>query len=96
MGLIQVQLPDELTSLIDRQVAEGRVASESEFLVEAARRFAEDLAVEDEIADMVRRADADIEAGRYVTVSTPEDSQALHDAAMDRLRTRLASDAAGH
>nr|WP_294527750.1 hypothetical protein [uncultured Rhodopila sp.] len=91
-----MQLPDELTALIDRQVADGLVASESAFLVEAARRFAEDLAAEVEIAEMVERADADLAAGRYVTVSTPEESQALHEAAMDRLRARLASDEAGN
>jgi Arc/MetJ-type ribon-helix-helix transcriptional regulator len=95
MGVIQVQLPDELKALIDREVAEGRVASEAEFLVEAARRFVEDLAIEGEIAEMVRRADGDVAAGRYVTVATPEDSQGLRDVAMDRLRARLASDAEG-
>jgi Arc/MetJ-type ribon-helix-helix transcriptional regulator len=93
MSVIQLQLPDDLRSLIDRQVAEGRVASESAFLLEAALRFAEDLAAEDDIVSLVERADADMAAGRYVTVSTPEDSQALHDAAMDRLRARLARDA---
>jgi Arc/MetJ-type ribon-helix-helix transcriptional regulator len=96
LGIIQVQLPDELTALIERQVAEGLVASESAFLVEAARRFAEDLADEVEIAEMVERADADLAAGRYVMVSTPEESQARHEAAMGRLRARLASDEAGN
>nr|WP_294505639.1 hypothetical protein [uncultured Rhodopila sp.] len=46
--------------------------------------------VPDEIARMVERADADLKAGRYVTVSTPEESLALHEAAMSRLRARLA------
>lgn len=95
MGVIQVQLPDELKSVIDRQNAEGGVASEAEFLLEAARRFAEDLVADDEIAKMVERPDVDVAAGQFVTVSTPEDSQTLHEAALDRLRARLATDAAG-
>ena len=39
MGVIQVRLPDEVQAVIDRQVAEGRVADATEFLAEAARRF---------------------------------------------------------
>ena len=38
---------------------------------------------------MVNRADADMAAGRAVTVATPEDSQALHESAMARLRAPL-------
>ena len=49
----------------------------------------------DEIAGMVDRADADMAAGRNVTVATPEDSQALHESAMARLRAGLAEDAQG-
>ena len=36
MGVIQ--LPDELRQIIERQVAEGRAGSESEFIVEAVQR----------------------------------------------------------
>lgn len=90
MGIIQVQLPDELKSLIDRQVAEGRIDSASAFLAEAIRRFAADLAAEDEMIAEARAGIADAEAGRYVTIASPEDSAALHDQAMTRLRERLA------
>ena len=41
---------------------------------------------DDDIAAMVQRADADNAAGRYVTVSTLRDRQALHAAAVSRLR----------
>jgi Arc/MetJ-type ribon-helix-helix transcriptional regulator len=35
MGVVQVQLPDELKSIIDRHVAEGRAASEAAYVTEA-------------------------------------------------------------
>ncbi len=35
---------------------------------------------------------ADIEAGRYTTVATPEDSRLLQERLMERLQTRLAVD----
>ena len=89
MGVVQVQLPDHLQAVIDRQVAEGRVASESEFLVEAARRYAEDLEIEDNIVAEAEAGIADAEAGRYVTISTPEDAEALHQQTMERLRNRM-------
>ena len=95
MGVVQVQLPDDLKRVIDRQIAEGRALSEADFLAEAARLYADHLDAMDEIAAMVERADADVAAGRYAMVATPEDSRALHEAAMARLRARLASDAAG-
>ena len=95
MGVVQVQLPDHLKQVIEQQVAKGRASNEADFLAEAVRLYAEHLEAEDEIAGMVNRADADMAAGRYVTVATPEDSQALHESAMARLRARLAEDARG-
>ena len=92
MGVIQVQLPDELKSIIDRQIAEGRVASESEFLAEAVRRFAADLAAEDDIVAEARAGIADAAAGRFVTIASAEDSVALHERTMARLRARLATE----
>ena len=92
MGVIQVQLPDELKSLIDRQVAEGRIASESAFFVEAARRFVAELAAEDEIVSEANAGIADVESGRYLTVSSPEDIEDLHARTMARLRDRLGAD----
>jgi predicted transcriptional regulator len=76
MGVIQVQLPDELKSLIDRQIAEGRVASEAEFFVEAARRFVADLTAEDEIVAEAEAGIANAEAGRFVTITSRQDIDA--------------------
>lgn len=92
MGVIQVQLPDELRSLIERRIAEGRVASEAEFLAEAVRRFDADLAVEDEVVAEALIGIADTEGGRFVTIASPDDSAALHEQTMARLRERLAAD----
>ena len=56
------------------------------------RQVADGLAAsEAEMDALVERADADIEAGRFVIVITPEDSDALHVAAMGRLRVQLAA-----
>ncbi len=92
MGVVQVQLPDDLRIIIDRQVAEGRAASEAEYVAEALRLYADHLDAEDEIAGMVERADAEMASGRFVTISIPEDSDALHQRTMDRLHTNLAAD----
>ncbi|HEY1931834.1 MAG TPA: hypothetical protein VGG99_07480 [Acetobacteraceae bacterium] len=89
MDVVQVELPDDLKNVIDRQVAEGRVASESEFLVEAARRFAAELDAEAEILDIARRGIADIESGRFVTISSPEDAEAVSQQIMADVRARL-------
>ncbi len=40
MGIEQVQLSDDPRSVIDRQVAEGRAASEAEYVAEAPRLYA--------------------------------------------------------
>jgi len=92
MGVVQVQLPDDLRSIIDRQVAEGHAASEAEYVAEALRLYADHLDAEDEIAGMVERADAEMASGRFVAIATSEDSEALHQRTMDRLRTNLAAD----
>lgn len=93
MNIVQVQLPDDLRNTIDRQVAEGRAASEAEYVAQALRLYADHLDAEEEIAGMVECADADMGSGRYLLVSTPDDSEALHQRTMDRLRTNLAGDA---
>jgi Arc/MetJ-type ribon-helix-helix transcriptional regulator len=90
MGVVRVQLSDELESVIDRHVAEGRAASGAAYVTEALRLYAELLDSDDEI---VERSDADIAAGRFVAVRIQAGSEALHEAAMDRLRAQLAIDA---
>ena len=92
MSIVQVSLPEEIQAVIDRQVTAGRVESAGAYLVEAAHRFAEDLAAEDEIASEAQAGIADAEAGRYVTIATPGDAEAWHEQMMARLRDRLAAD----
>ena len=92
MSVIQIQLPEQIQQVIDRQVADGRIASQSDFLIEAARRFAEDIALEDEIMIEAEAGIFDAEAGRFVTVATPQDAAALHGRTMARLAGRLVAD----
>ena len=92
MGLLQLTLPDELTELIDREVAEGKAASQAEFLIEAARHYAEALASDNEIIAAATAGIADIEAGRYSTINTPEELDTMQQHVMFRVRGRLASD----
>lgn len=92
MGVIHVRLPDDIQAIIDRQVASGRVSNPSAYLLEAARRFAEDLEMEDEVAAEAVAGIADAEAGRFVTIAGPADAEAWHERTMSRLRDRLAAD----
>jgi putative addiction module CopG family antidote len=92
MGIVQVQLPDHLKQIIDQQVAEGRVESESAYIEEAVRRYAEDLQAEDEIVAEAEAGIADAEVGRFIAVSSSGDAEALHERTMAHLRDRLASD----
>ena len=85
MGVVQVRLPDHIKESIERQVASGRVASEAEFLVEAARRYAEDLEGEDEIVAEALAGIADPEAGRHLIIVTPADAETHHKQTMTRL-----------
>jgi Arc/MetJ-type ribon-helix-helix transcriptional regulator len=87
-----VHLPDHLRQVIERHVAEGRVESEAAYLEQAICRYAEDLEADDEIAAAAEAGIIDADAGRYVTITSPQDTEALHRNAMARLRKRLASD----
>ena len=85
-----IQLPDELQHVIDQQVSEGRAASPAAFLQEAVMRLVEEARAEE--ADIRAAAEAgiaDMEAGRCVTVSTPEDTNLMQERMMMRLRARL-------
>lgn len=85
-----VQLSDDLKLLIAQQVAEGHVASEADFLAEAVRLYAGYLETGNDVVAMVVRADADMAAGRHVTISTSEDGEAVHRRMVERLRANLA------
>jgi predicted transcriptional regulator len=91
MGVIQVSLPDDLKELIDREVTEGTAASEADFLIEAARRYIEELALDNEIVAGAEAGVADAEAGRYTTIATSGDAEAWYERKMAKLRERLAT-----
>jgi Arc/MetJ-type ribon-helix-helix transcriptional regulator len=91
MGVVQIQLPDDLKQIIDRQVAEGRAANQADYVEAALRRYAEDLELDNEIVAEAEAGIADIKAGRYATISSPEAVEALHDRTMKRLHGRLAA-----
>jgi Arc/MetJ-type ribon-helix-helix transcriptional regulator len=87
-----VDLPDELIRTIEQQVAAGRAPSADAFLQRAVARYAEELEAEAEEIDQVVAAGlADIEAGRFTSIATPEDSEAFHQHIMARVRERLAA-----
>jgi len=88
-----VQLPDELERVIERQVAEGRAASLAAFLEEAIMRLVDEAHAEEEaVRQAAETSLADIEAGRYTTLASPEDQQLLQERLMARLQARLAAD----
>jgi len=92
MGVVQVRLPEELQEVVKRQVAEGRAADVDAFMTEAARRYAEDLELDDDLVAEARAGIADIEAGRYTTIVTREDLAAKEADVITRVRDRLAAD----
>jgi hypothetical protein len=93
MGVVQVSLPDDLKSLIERQVAEGRGAADLDaYLIEAARRFAEDVELEGDLVLEAKAGITDIEEGRYRLVETREDLAQMEKGVIHRVRARLAAD----
>lgn len=92
MGVIQISLPDELSNLIEREVAAGKAASEAEFLIEAARRYFESQELEDELVDVAEAGIAQAEAGHYTTIATSDEGAAWLERKMAKLRERPAPD----
>jgi antitoxin ParD1/3/4 len=73
-------LTDELGSFVDEQVKSGRHVSSSEVVREALRRYQDDIRREqghlDYLHRLAERGEADIAAGRYVELTTPDDVRA--------------------
>lgn len=82
-----IQLPDEIEHLVSQQVAKGRAASPAEFLEEAVLRLIEDDGAEEEIIALAQAGIADLEAGRYAVIATPEDRNRLLERLAERMRT---------
>ena len=75
-----------------RQVPQGRASSPLAFLEDAVMRLVKESdAEEDEIRRTAQAGLADIKAGRYTTVTTPDDQQRLQKRLLDRLQARLAA-----
>lgn len=88
-----VQLSDEIQSMIERQIEEGRATSMGAFLEEAVLRLVDDARSEEEEATRAAKAGiADVEAGHYATVVGPDDNRLLHERMMARLREGLAAE----
>ena len=81
-----------LRQVIERHVAEGQVESEVAYLEQTIRCYAADLEADDEIAAAAEAGIIDADAGRDVTIASPQDAEALHRNAMARIRNHLASD----
>lgn len=82
-----VLLSDELQRLIEQQVVEGRAASAAAFLAEAVMRLVDEAGAEEEAIRQASDAgSADVVAGRYTTVATPADGQALRERLIARLQ----------
>ena len=91
MGYVQVELTEDVRAVINRHIAEGQAMSEADFVAKAIRLYADHLDAKNGIAGMVHRANADVAAGRYVTISTQAEGEALHQRTMDHLRANLAA-----
>ncbi len=88
-AVLQLNLTDDLASAIHRLVSEGHAASESAFLTEAARRFAEHLDAESALRSIAQAGIADAEAGRYTVIETEADADALFERTMAEVRRNI-------
>ncbi len=84
-----IRLPRELQAAVEREVAEGRAASVEAF-VEDAVLAALGVAAEpsDELLAIIREGDADLAAGRYVTLHVPEELGASLDDVLEEALAR--------
>jgi Arc/MetJ-type ribon-helix-helix transcriptional regulator len=91
-AVLQVQVSDDLKSIIDRQVAEGHAASDVDFVREATLRYAEHLDAEEELVAIAEAGIAASEAGDYILIETNADAEAQFQKTMARVRANLAAD----
>jgi antitoxin ParD1/3/4 len=71
-----ISLTDALGAFVDEQVTLGRHATGSEVVREALRRYQDDIKREqvhlDYLRSLAERGEADIAAGRYAELATPD------------------------
>jgi Arc/MetJ-type ribon-helix-helix transcriptional regulator len=74
-----VEIPDKVKAIIERRVAEGRIASEADFLVEAALIYDSYLEDEEVVIAAAQEGIAAVERGDYVTIASSEDAARFRD-----------------
>ena len=88
-----ITVPDDTKHLIRDKIAQGAAASEGEFVAAAVRWYAS-LDDEDPTVAAALHGIADIEAGRFVTIATDADREALRREIREE-SARLLADARG-
>ncbi len=84
-----IELPDEIKAIIERNVAEGRAATEAEFLALAVQRYADALDMdEDAIVAAADDGIADIAAGRFEVLGGADDLRRMTAELVDDLNAR--------
>lgn len=82
-----IRVNESVKAIVDQCVADGAATTASAFVEAAVRLYADYLADDEEMMIVEAKAGiADIEAGRYVTIAT----QADRDALLKRVRARAA------
>jgi Arc/MetJ-type ribon-helix-helix transcriptional regulator len=95
MGVVQLQLPDDVQRAIDRAIAAGDFVDQADFLATAVRTYAEHLESGAGLVEIAEAGLADMAAGRYRTIASHEDAEALNQRTMARLAAKLGSDHRG-
>ena len=89
-----IHVSDHTKQMIDRFVAEGRAADASACIDDAMRLYDEQSAEGtdnlDYVIEQAKRGIADIEAGLFTTISSPEEAEAFWSAMSARVDKRIA------
>lgn len=88
-----IQVSDRTKQMIDRFVAEGRAADIADCVADAMLVYAEQTnAFEDDTAYIIAQAErgiADVEAGRFTTISASEEAESFWSAMSARVDKRI-------
>ncbi|HUB44250.1 MAG TPA: hypothetical protein VMB73_04630 [Acetobacteraceae bacterium] len=74
-----VQVTDAVKDIVERHVATGAAASESDFIEQAVRRYAEDIDNDDEVIAAAEEGLGAIRRGEYTTIENSADAAAFWD-----------------
>ena len=83
---MSIELPQEAEQFVKQQLATGQYADESAVVAEALARWQQQKAIEANIRAKVQRGLDDLDAGRYRTISTPEEAEAFGNEIKQRAR----------